>query len=163
MQDDDDSYTVALHAAKARNLGHLLMRAARLLNEHGIARMQARSAHTNFRLAHTRLIPHIDLEGTRQTVIAERVNISKQAVGQLVAELEEAGMVKRTVDPSDRRARLVRFTDAGRQEILSGLALLARLEADLAAAISPSRVERLKDDLTTLLAALEDEDALPSP
>ena len=61
------------------------------------------------RPAHTALFPHIDLSGTRQTALARRMGVSKQAVGQLVSELEQMGALERVPDPSDGRARLVRF------------------------------------------------------
>ncbi|MEO2006862.1 MAG: hypothetical protein ABGY41_22515, partial [Candidatus Poribacteria bacterium] len=37
------------------------------------------------------LFPHIDFEGIRLTVLAARLGISKQAVGQLVGELQSMG------------------------------------------------------------------------
>ena len=161
MDHREAPFSAQLSQAKGRNLGHLLMRAARLLNACALARVTTPlPPGIEVRAAHTQLFPHIDLAGTRQTELASRVGISKQAVGQLVAELEQLGVVERVPDPADGRARLVRFSASGRQGLLDGLALLADLEAELAQAITPTRVERLKDDLSALLVALETDPAL---
>jgi DNA-binding MarR family transcriptional regulator len=164
MSHREDAFAAQLVQAKSRNLGHLLMRAARLLNSCALARVTAQlPPGLVVRPAHTQLFPHIALEGTRQTELAAQVGITKQAVGQLVAELEQLGVVERVPDPADGRARLVRFSAAGREGLLSGLGLLAQLEAELAQALSAARIERLKDDLDALLAALEADPVLRAP
>src|SRR5256885_13963788 len=100
-----------LAARKQASVGQLLFKAARLFNERAMARVQRRVPEA--RLAHTALLPHIDLDGTRQTEIARRAGITKQAVGQLVDDLIALGLVEREPDPLDGRAHLVRFTDDG--------------------------------------------------
>ena len=67
-----------------------LFKAARLINEDAIARVRERTGEP-VRVAHTALLPHVDLEGTRLTELARRMGVTKQAVGQLVDELEQMG------------------------------------------------------------------------
>jgi DNA-binding MarR family transcriptional regulator len=67
---------------------------------------------------------HLDPGGTRITALAERARMTHQAMGELVADLEQAGLLERVTDPADRRARLVRPTAAGQ-------AVLARAGARL--------------------------------
>ena len=69
-----------IEAAKRVSAGHLLLKAARLLNERATARVRE-VARVEFRTPHTALLPHIDFEGTRLTELAARVGTSKQAVG----------------------------------------------------------------------------------
>ena len=146
-----------LETAKRGSPAQLLFRAARLLNERALGRVRARGR-TRASSAHTTLLPHIDLQGTRLTEISRRMRVSKQAVDQTVAELEAVGMVKREPDPSDGRAKLVRFTARGRRELLAGLALLGELEAELAEAIGRARMKRLHTDLAALVDHLEGAD-----
>jgi DNA-binding MarR family transcriptional regulator len=150
-----------IEAAKRVSAGHLLLKAARLLNERATARVRS-VARVEFRTSHTALLPHIDFEGTRLTELAARVGISKQAVGELVAELEESGVLRRDPDPADARARLVRFTAHGRRALLHGLSILSEIEVELAAEIGAARMERLRGDLARLLAALETDDGVDS-
>src|SRR3954447_13402684 len=55
----------------------------------------------------------ITREGARLTVLAERAQLTKQAVGEVVSELEERGYVERVPDPDDRRAKIIRLTKRG--------------------------------------------------
>jgi hypothetical protein len=55
---------------------------------------------------------------------------SKQAMAQLVAHLEEHGYVERVPDPHDRRAKLVRTTERGREVFAIARAFLADVEPD---------------------------------
>ena len=142
-----------LAARKRVSVAQLLFKAARLWNEEAIARVQQR--HPSARMAHTTLFPHIDLEGTRATEIARRAGITKQAVGQLVDELEAIGMLVRVPDPDDGRAQLVRFTDEGIAQLLAGLDVLDEVEIDLGGDVGAGTLDRLRRDLARLLPALE--------
>lgn len=89
------------------------------------------------------LYPHIDFGGTRPTHIAERLGITPQAVAQLVGDLEDMGLVERVPDPSDRRARLVRFTAKGQRDLLAGFRALSTIEADIENAMGKRDLRRL--------------------
>src|SRR5690554_6519557 len=78
-----------------------LFRLARLLNETALDRLRRGSGTPGIRAAHTALLPHIDLAGTRLTTLAERVGVTKQAVGQLLDDLEAYGVIERVPDPED--------------------------------------------------------------
>jgi len=156
MSDLNSNYRSNLEAAKNESVGQLLFKCARLVNELGVARVRRGSRHTQFRHAHTMLFPHIDLEGTRLTELARRVDISKQAVGQLVNELESHGLLERIPDPSDGRARLIRFSEKGRSSLLEGLKVLGELETEITRKIGKRRMKALHESLTALLAALTD-------
>ncbi|MBT3989558.1 MAG: MarR family transcriptional regulator [Rhodospirillaceae bacterium] len=54
-------------------------------------------------------------ENIRQTKIASRAGLTKQAVGQFLDELEKLQLIERIPDPNDGRARLVRYTDQGKK------------------------------------------------
>jgi DNA-binding MarR family transcriptional regulator len=142
-----------LAARKQASVGQLLFRAARLFNERAMARVQRRVPAA--RLAHTTLLPHIDLDGTRQTEIARRAGVSKQAVNQLVDDMVAAGMLARAPDPADGRAQLVRFTDEGLAQLLSGLDVLDTIEIDLGADVGALTLDRMRRDLLKLIPALE--------
>ena len=145
----------ALASAKARNLGHLLLRCARLYNEAGVARVREVANLPDLRPAHMQVIPHLDLDGTRQTTLAQRMGMTKQAAGELITDLERMGVVERVADPADRRARIVRLTPTAREGLLVGLGVLAQLEARLREEVGDARIERLLDDLLVLLPAVE--------
>lgn len=57
--------------------------------------------------AHLNLMAHVPIEGIRPTQLAAAMQVTKQAVDQLLDQLEAGGAITRERDPSDRRARLV--------------------------------------------------------
>lgn len=152
--DDVRSFEARLAVAKAASWAQLLFKCARLLNERALAELRRRTGQP-VRAAHTALLPHIDLQGTRPSVLAERLGVTKQAVGQLVDEMVAMGMLERVADPADARARLVRFSAKGRKGLVAGLALLGELEAELAAQLGKGDLKRFADTLARLSAVLE--------
>ena len=153
---DDAAYRAELEQAKHASTLQLLFRAARLLDEEALRRVAAKPGRPRLRRAHTSLFPHIDLDGTRVTDLAERLGVTKQAVSQLVADLEDLGVLERAVDPADARARLVRFTARGRAGLLDGLATLRELEAECAEVVGARRMDELRRALVALNDHLTD-------
>lgn len=149
----DHDHSLAL-AARDSSFGHLLFRVSRGVNEEAVRRLRERHRLPGLRTAHTLLLPHVDFQGTRLTELARRLGVSKQAVGQLVDELEHMGLLERVPDPSDGRGRLVRFR-GGPEALLPGLRLLAELEAELAEAVGPERLAHMKGTLGALLRVVE--------
>lgn len=144
-----------IERAKRASVAQLLFKCARLVNERALERVRQRSGLEALRASHTALFPHIDFEGTRLTELARRLGISKQAVGQLVGELEAMGTLERVPDPSDGRAKLIRFSAQGRRGMLQGLSVLKELEVDYARDIGVERMEALRDALVALEEVLD--------
>jgi DNA-binding MarR family transcriptional regulator len=147
-EDDDPGYLRELVARKRASTAQLLFKCARLVNERALAAVPAGGARP--RPAHTQLFPHIALEGTRITELADKLGITKQAVGQLVDDLVAWGLVRRVADPDDARARRVVWTAKGRRGLLEGVAQLKALERELACAIGEARFTALHDALLAL-------------
>lgn len=142
-------------AAKRASVAQLLMKCGRLLNERGVQHFGEEMGVDTLRAAHTNLFPHIDMEGTRLTDLARRVGISKQAVGQLVDELEEMGAVERVPDQRDGRAKLIRFASEGGQPVLMrGMAVLGQLEAQMQDEIGTRQMKQLHRALLAIEAWL---------
>jgi DNA-binding MarR family transcriptional regulator len=133
----------------------LLFKAARLLDERALERVSQRKGRPRLRRSHTSLLPHIDLEGTRITDLAERLGVTKQAASQLVDDLEAVGVLAREPDPDDARARRVVFTRLGREGLLEGLALLRDMESELARSIGDESMHGLRRALVAILATLQ--------
>jgi DNA-binding MarR family transcriptional regulator len=94
------------------NIGRLLNNAVRRFEGRVLELMSAKG-HAETRIAHVSLTRNLDVEGTRLTELARRASMSKQAMGELVDQCMELGLVDRVADPSDGRARIVKFTHAG--------------------------------------------------
>jgi DNA-binding MarR family transcriptional regulator len=76
------------------------------------------------------MLPFIDLDGTRSTLLALRAGVSKQAVGKIVRELEEHGLLTRSPDPTDGRSFLVQFTELGLERLLQTHVIIDEIERE---------------------------------
>lgn len=80
------------------------------------------------RLAHNSVFGTLFGEGGRMSDMAARAGITKQSMGEVVRELVDHGVLEMTVDPDDRRAKLVTYTDFGVEVTTGGREYLERLE-----------------------------------
>ncbi|MBK6693163.1 MAG: winged helix-turn-helix transcriptional regulator [Myxococcales bacterium] len=133
----------------------LLFKAARRLDEEAIARVARSKGAPRLRRSHTSLLPHIDLEGTRVSDLAERLGVTKQAVSQLVDDLEAMGVLRREVDAADARAKRVLFTDKGRATLLEGLGVLRALEAELTERVGTATMAGLREGVLAILSVID--------
>ena len=131
------------------NIGRLLLRAQRDFDAELNARLRERG-YPDVWLAHSALFAHIDAEGTRSSELAERAGMTKQGMGQLVADLEEKGYVERVKDPADRRAKLVRLTKKGWQHIRDAREIIGKIEEAYARRLGDGRLETLRAILKDL-------------
>jgi DNA-binding MarR family transcriptional regulator len=145
-------------ALKRQSVAQLLFKCARLVNERAIERVNRQAVVSPpLRAAHTALFPHLSSEGVRGADLAKKLGVTKQAVSQLVTELEEWGVVEQIPDPQDGRAKLVRFTKKGEQSLLHGLRVLGEVEAELGDKIGKRRMQELHTALLALESALLEE------
>ncbi len=145
----------ALDRAHDESFGYLLLTTARLLDERAQSRVNAAAGERLARPALMRLLPFLNQVGIRPTELARRVDVSKQAVGQTLAELARRGLVEYVEDPSDGRARIVRLTKAGANASRRGLKVLATLEKELAARIGQRRLRAVAQTLAAMRRLLE--------
>jgi DNA-binding MarR family transcriptional regulator len=76
-----------------------------------------------------RLLTLIPITGARGTDLANRLGITKQALGELAVGLENAGLLTAVADPTDGRARIWRLTPAGEIAADAARRVLATVEA----------------------------------
>ncbi|HJU01558.1 MAG TPA: MarR family transcriptional regulator [Actinomycetes bacterium] len=102
------------------------------------------------RRSHLRLLSLTPPDGLRVTDLATRAAMTKQALGEFVAALQEAGLVEVAVDERDRRVRLVRPTEAGRR--LQGVieAAFAEIEQGWRDRVGPERWAAFREALASI-------------
>jgi len=97
--------------------------------------------------SHSLVFAHLDADGTRPAEIARRAGISRQAVGQTVAQMKSLGLVKLAPDPTNRRARLVQPTAKGRKALERTGNGSAAAEKVLSRRIGAARVKSSREAL----------------
>jgi DNA-binding MarR family transcriptional regulator len=98
-------------------------------------------------------------EGSRLTDLAERSGLTKQAVGEVIPELEQLGYVTREPDPRDRRAKIIKLTPKGRDACLTGRRLFAEIEAEWAEQFGEELLAALREAAEQIAAAERGEGA----
>ena len=136
-----------------RNLG-LLLREPFRLGSSVLHRRLAERGHPDVRAPHGNVFQYLDDAGTRVIDLAERAQMTKQSMAQLVHHLEAHGYVERVPDPRDGRAKLVRTTARGREVFAVVREFVAEVDARLEARLGAAKVQRLRDLLQELNAAL---------
>ena len=90
---------------------------------------QARARGYGFsRIAHNAVYGTLFGEAGRISDMAARAGITKQSMGEVVRELVDHGVLEMSVDPSDRRAKVVTYTDFGLEVTNHGRDYLDELE-----------------------------------
>ncbi len=107
------------------------------------------------------ILPLIGPEGARPIVLAERSGLTRQAVGQVLRELESRGFVQLLPDPTDTRAKIVRFVGAGHALHDAAVAANAGIEAQAAKIIGARDGAWLESALRDIAVGL-DPDILPA-
>lgn len=104
------------------------------------------------------------MDGLRPTEVAQRNGLSKQAVNDLIGQLERSGYVERHPDPADARARLVKLTDRGDRLLRAAHRNSRLIEAAWAERIGEQRFADLRATLAEMLErGLPDEPRQPKP
>jgi DNA-binding MarR family transcriptional regulator len=148
----DASNRQDLIALRQQNIGRLFQRAARAYSELALQKMRALGRYDGLTAFHTALISNLDVEGTRISLLAERAGFSKQAMGQVVDELERDGYIMRVPDPGDKRATLIKFTERGWQFLQDAYQVKLEIEAAYAAVLGEDEFATLRTLLDKLLA-----------
>ena len=138
---DDNVVPLSTLLARAKDITIELLH--RRLGEEGFEGIRHR---------HGTVFRFIDAEGSRLTTLAERSGLTKQAIGEVVDELERLGHVERTADPGDRRAKIIRLTERGVQGQVAAARILKEVEKRWARHLGRERIDMLRRTLEEIIA-----------
>ena len=149
----DHSQTVdieTIDTLRQQHIGRLLLNAQRNYSLQALTKLRQRG-YEGLSLAHTNLIAQLDVDGTRMTTLAERVGVTKQAIGSVVSELEAKGFVRRKTDEQDRRAVTITFTEDGWTFLQDAHQVKREIEAEYAATLGEEGLQALRQLLSKLV------------
>ena len=112
----------------------------------------AEAGHSSIRAGHGCVFRFIHQGGSRLTDLAASSGLSKQAVGEVVDDLERLGYVVRDADPADRRAKVIRLTEMGADAHQTALEIFADVERALGERYGAERVQAVRDLLEEVYA-----------
>jgi len=107
--------------------------------------------------AQGRVMLLLDREGVRMSTLAERAQMTKQSMTEIVVGLENAGLVTREADPTDGRAKLVVPTKEGERAMKLGLDVAVSIHRRWTQLVGTAEMKALMQHLGTLVDALRAE------
>jgi DNA-binding MarR family transcriptional regulator len=114
-------------------------------------RRLAEQGYPEIREGHGCVFRFIDAEGCRLTDLAERAGYTKQAVGEVVVDLEGLGYVERVPDPADGRAKIIRLSERGRGAQQLAKSIFADIEREWAEQVGEERMATVREVLEELV------------
>src|SRR4029453_1667226 len=141
------------------NLAVLLRETFVAINDLALTRLAERG-HSAVRPAHAAVFQYLDDTGTTVSTLAERAQMTKQAMAELVQHLEAHRYVIRVPNPADWRAQLVLPTERGLDVIAIAQAAAPDVEARISKLIGADRMRALRDDLEAIRRAARSSGAL---
>ncbi len=97
-------------------------------------------------------------DGLRPSQLAERLQLSKQAVNDSLRDFESLGLIRLERDPADGRARIIRFTEVGWRFYQEAAEASGRVGERWAAQIGEERFHAVVAGLEAILALYPDAD-----
>ncbi len=110
----------------------------------GFKRELGATGPSGLRTSQLRMLSMTPADGMRVTDLADRVGMTKQALGEFANELEEQGMLESVRDPADRRVRIVRPTRRGLEAVADDERAIAELEKEWRSRLGPRKWDQLR-------------------
>lgn len=132
--------------------GHLIRR----LQQIAVALFGSRMAEADLDLTAVQfaaLITLRDNPGLDQQTLAGLIAYDRVTLGGVIDRLVQKGFVARETSPTDRRARVLALTAAGREVLDRAIPWVDRVQADLVAGLSPDEQATFIELLTKLTLA----------
>lgn len=96
------------------------------------------------------VLTHLGPAGRNQAELAREMGMTKQAVQQLIDQLEKKRVVKRAIDPDDRRANRVELTALGLRDNAEQRKVKRRIETVYKRKLGAAGLEKLRQQLEKL-------------
>jgi DNA-binding MarR family transcriptional regulator len=137
--------------ADTRYLRRMLLEAFRVVDAQVNEALEARGA-SDLSPRRATAILLIDKKGVRLTDLAARAGITKQAMMQVVNDLDRMGLVIRAPDVRDARAKMVRLTTRGQAERAEAAKAVAAAEQRIRRKLGAARYDALRRSLASIVA-----------
>ena len=86
-----------------------------------------------------------------QKELADMIGLDKTTMVVTIDELERAGLAERVPSTTDRRARIIRVTPAGRRAVAKGEVVVEEIQRDVLASLPVGTAKSLMDALESLV------------
>lgn len=138
----------------SNNLSRLLREFSRNFEQRIWQGLAARG-HPGIRPSHSAVFANLGTGAVRVTELARRAQVTQQAMGKILKELERMGYVARDVDGEDKRAKEIRLTQRGIDLAADSLAVVDEVRSYYAGKIGPVQLDALELTLREAMCKLQ--------
>ncbi|KZX53372.1 hypothetical protein A3709_09580 [Halioglobus sp. HI00S01] len=118
----------------------------RQLNEQG---------YPEIRPAHVQVFANLGMGSVRVSDLAERAQVTQQAMGKMLKELERLDFIARDIDSADKRAKEIRLTDKGIQLAVDSMKIVDEVYAHYRERVGAEELTALETQLRQVVDKLE--------
>jgi len=143
----------AIAHALSSNLSRLLMEVGGDFDRCVLSRLHA-AGYPDLRPAHQSVFANLGAGAIRVSDLAERAQVTQQAMGKTLKELERRGYIVRSIDPQDKRAKAIELTAKGEALTVDTLGFQAQVREEYAVKIGIEELNLLEQQLRDALGKL---------
>lgn len=130
----------------SNNLVRLLLEFSKDFERRVLKSLQERG-HDQIRASHSILFSNLGLGAVRVTELAKRAQVTQQAMGKMLKEVERMGYITRDIDSVDRRAKEIRLTAKGIQLVEEGIEVVEEVRCYYAQRVGEDELDQLENQL----------------
>jgi len=130
----------------SNNLVRLLIEFSRDFEKRTLITLQARG-YPELRPSHSVLFSNLGLGAVRVTELAERAQVTQQAMGKMLKEVERLGFITRDIDSTDKRAKEIRLTEKGVQLVRDSMDVVDEVRQYYADRVGEQELNQLEGQL----------------
>ena len=138
----------------SNNLVRLLIEFSKDFERRTLRALQDRG-HTDIRPSHSVLFSNLGLGAVRVTELAERAQVTQQAMGKMLKEVERMGYIERGVDQKDKRAKEIRLTEKGVDMVEISMEVADEVRQYYSEMIGAKELDHLEDTLREAVNKLD--------
>lgn len=109
----------------------------------------------DIRPSHSAVFANLGMGAVRVTELAERAQVTQQAMGKMLKELERMGYVARAIDGGDKRAKEIKLTQRGVDLAADSLEVLSQVRDYYSRKIGAHDLDKLEADLREAVCRLK--------
>ena len=115
----------------------------------------SRRGYPDIRPSHSAVFANLGMGAVRVTELAERAQVTQQAMGKMLKELERMGYVARDIDGGDKRAKEIRLTQKGIDLAEDCLQVVDEVRAHYDEKVGVEQLAELENQLRMAVSKLE--------
>ena len=144
----------AIASKLSNNLARLLREFSRDFDRRICEGLAARG-YTDIRPSHSTVFANLGMGDVRVTELARRSQVTQQAMGKILKELERLDYVKRDIDGADKRAKEIRLTERGMALAQDSLEVVSQTHDYYANKIGATQLQGLEQSLRSAVQQLK--------